>query len=64
MPSPVPDQARQAAPATPDQAAPDQAAQAAQSVAANWDSDRDRRWWDWSPEWSEGNWRRDTSWWD
>ena len=66
MPSPVPDQARQAAPATPDRAALDQAAQAAQSVAANWDSVRDMRWWDrkWSPEWSEGNWRRDTSWWD
>ena len=37
---PVPDQARQAAPATPDRAAPDQAAQAAQSVAARWDGRR------------------------
>ena len=32
-----------------------------QSDADNW---QPKRWWDWSREWSEGGWRRGTSWWD
>ena len=54
--------------ATPDLAAPDQAAQAADGANlpwgdARWASGRDRSWWDWSPEWSNGDWQSDASWW-
>ena len=54
--------------ATPDLAAPDQAAQAADGANlpwgdARWASGRDRSWWDSSPEWSNGDWQSDASWW-
>ena len=54
--------------ATPDLAANDQAAQAADGANlpwgdARWASGRDRSWWDSSPEWSNGDWQSDASWW-
>ena len=54
--------------ATPDLAANDQAAQAADGANlpwgdARWASGRDRSWWDWSSEWSNGDWQSDASWW-